>query len=101
MRFLVLRRHRRPHPFLRLGWNVSYDDQARLMLGHSGAFNLGAATAVSMLPGEQLAIVALTNGRPQGIPEAIAAASWTRRRTERPRSVDWIGFAAGVFQTDR
>ena len=52
--------------FYGLGWNVSYDDHARLMLGHSGAFNLGAATAVSLLPGEQLGIVALTNGRPAG-----------------------------------
>ena len=83
--------------FYGLGWNVSYDDHARLQLGHSGAFNLGAATAVSMLPGEQLGIVALTNGRPQGIPEAICAA-FVDTAQNGAATVDWFGFTAGVFQ---
>lgn len=83
--------------FYGLGWNVSYDDHARLLLGHSGAFNLGAATAVSMLPGEQMGIVALTNGRPQGIPEAICAAFLDAAQNGAP-TVDWLGFTAGVFQ---
>ena len=83
--------------FYGLGWNVSYDDHARLMLGHSGAFNLGAATAVSLLPGEQLGIVALTNGRPQGIPEAICAAFLDTAQNGSP-TVDWLGFTAGAFQ---
>ncbi|MFF2031698.1 serine hydrolase [Arthrobacter sp. NPDC058192] len=83
--------------FYGLGWNVSYDDHARLMLGHSGAFNLGAATAVSLLPGEQLGIVALTNGRPQGIPEAICAAFFDTAQNGAP-TVDWFGFTAAAFQ---
>jgi CubicO group peptidase (beta-lactamase class C family) len=83
--------------FYGLGWNVSYDDQARVQLGHSGAFNLGAATAVSMLPGEQLAIVALTNGRPQGIPEAIAA-GFMDTAQHGSSTVDWLAFTAGVFK---
>lgn len=83
--------------FYGLGWNVSYDDQARVQLGHSGAFNLGAATAVSMLPGEQLGIVALTNGRPQGIPEAIAAGFLDTAQHGSP-TVDWLAFTAGVFK---
>ncbi|WP_426979413.1 serine hydrolase [Pseudarthrobacter sp. O4] len=83
--------------FYGLGWNVSYDDQARVQLGHSGAFNLGAATAVSMLPGEQLAIVALTNGRPQGIPEAITAGFLDTAQHGSP-TVDWLAFTAGVFK---
>lgn len=29
--------------FYGLGWNVSYDEQGRLRLNHSGAFALGAA----------------------------------------------------------
>ena len=29
--------------FYGLGWNVSYGEQGRLQLGHSGAFNLGDA----------------------------------------------------------
>ena len=83
--------------FYGLGWNVSYDDHARLSLGHSGAFNLGAATAVSLLPGEQLGIVAMTNGRPQGIPEAICAAFLDAAQNGAP-TVDWFGFTAGAFQ---
>jgi hypothetical protein len=83
--------------FYGLGWNVSYDDQARVQLGHSGAFNLGAATAVSMLPGEQLAIVALTNGRPQGIPEAICAGFLDAAQHGSP-TVDWLTFTASVFK---
>ena len=83
--------------FYGLGWNVSYDDQARTQIGHSGAFNLGAATAVSILPGEQLAIVALTNGRPQGIPEAIAAGFLDAAQHGSP-TVDWLSFTAGVFK---
>src|SRR6266700_731176 len=47
-----------------LGWNVSYDDHGRLHLNHSGAFDLGAATYVHLLPGEQLGIVVLTNAYP-------------------------------------
>jgi CubicO group peptidase (beta-lactamase class C family) len=83
--------------FYGLGWNVSYDDQGRVQLGHSGAFNLGAATAVTMLPGEQLAIVALSNGRPQGIPEATAGAFLDAAQHGSP-TVDWLAFTAGVFK---
>jgi CubicO group peptidase (beta-lactamase class C family) len=58
--------------FYGLGWNVSYTSDGLVLLGHSGAFNLGAATAVYMLPGERLGIVVLTNARPIGVPESIA-----------------------------
>ena len=57
--------------FYGLGWNVSYDQQGRLRLNHSGGFDLGAATYVNLIPAEQLGIVVLTNGRPMGIPEAL------------------------------
>ncbi|GAA3677042.1 serine hydrolase [Arthrobacter ginkgonis] len=83
--------------FYGLGWNVTYDAQARLQLGHSGAFNLGAATVVMMLPGEQLGIVVLTNGRPQGIPEAIAAEFFDTAQNGAP-TVDWLVFTAAVFR---
>lgn len=69
--------------FYGLGWNVTYDDQGRVKLDHSGAFALGAATNVAMLPVEQLGIVTLTNGEPRGIPEAINNSSSTRRSTGR------------------
>ena len=57
--------------FYGLGWNVSYDQQGRLRLNHSGGFDLGAATFVNLIPAEQLGIVVLTNGRPMGIAEAL------------------------------
>jgi Beta-lactamase/Domain of unknown function (DUF3471) len=82
--------------FYGLGWNVSYDDQGRLQIGHSGAFDLGAATSVLMLPVEQLGIVALTNGQPEGIPEAIAAGFFDVATHGEP-TVDWLTFTSGIF----
>ncbi|RFU21655.1 serine hydrolase [Geodermatophilus marinus] len=82
--------------FYGLGWNVSYDDRGRLQIGHSGAFNLGAATTVLMLPGEDLGIVVLTNGHPEGIPEAIAAGFFDVANHGEP-TVDWLTFTSGVF----
>ena len=58
--------------FYGLGWNVRHDAAGRLTLGHSGAFDLGAATCVMLVPSERLGIVALTNGAPVGVPEAVA-----------------------------
>src|SRR5437762_2189296 len=57
--------------FYGLGWNVSYDEQGRLRLNHSGAFALGAATLVNLVPAEQLGVVVLTNAYPIGIAEAL------------------------------
>src|SRR5256885_14733079 len=57
--------------FYGLGWNVSYDDHGRLHLNHSGALDLGAATYVHLLPGEQLGIVVLTNAYPIGFAEGL------------------------------
>src|SRR6478736_2620643 len=57
--------------FYGLGWNVSYDEQGRLRLNHSGGFDLGVATYVNLVPSEQLGIVVLTNGYPMGIAEAL------------------------------
>ncbi|MGR6964539.1 serine hydrolase [Geodermatophilus sp. URMC 61] len=82
--------------FYGLGWNVSYDDQGRLQIGHSGAFDLGAATSVLMLPVEQLGIVALTNGRPEGIPEAITAGFFDVAKNGQP-TVDWLTATSGLF----
>src|SRR6266853_622787 len=57
--------------FYGLGWNVSYDQQGRLRLNHSGAFGLGAATYVNLVPADQLGIVVLTNAYPVGLAEAL------------------------------
>ena len=58
--------------FYGLGWNVGHDRAGRLTLNHSGAFDLGAATCVMLVPAEELGIVVLTNGAPIGVPEAVA-----------------------------
>ncbi|MGK3940000.1 serine hydrolase [Streptomyces caeruleatus] len=83
--------------FYGLGWNVGYDDQGRLKLGHSGAFALGAATNVSMLPSEKLGIVVLTNGEPIGVPEAIATTFLDTAETGGP-TVDWLTFLGPIFK---
>ena len=59
--------------FYGLGMNVSYDQEGRLRLNHSGAFALGAATYMNMVPSEQLGIVALTNAYPVGLAEGLAS----------------------------
>ena len=61
-----------PGGYYGLGWNVNKDAEGALRLSHSGAFSLGSATAVYLLPGEQLGIVVLTNGTPVGLPEAVS-----------------------------
>jgi CubicO group peptidase (beta-lactamase class C family) len=82
--------------FYGLGWNVSYDDQGRLKLDHSGAFALGAATNVALLPVEQLGIVTLTNGEPIGVPESINNAFFDAAQNGKP-TVDWLGFYENVL----
>lgn len=58
--------------FYGLGWNVGHDPNGRFALNHSGAFDLGAATCVVLLPEEKLGIVVLSNAAPIGVPEAVA-----------------------------
>lgn len=59
--------------FYALGIGSGTDDTGRVRFSHSGAFLLGASTTLTLLPSENLGIVVLTNGTPQGAPEAIAA----------------------------
>ncbi len=59
--------------FYGYGFNVSTTSGARAELSHSGAFELGAATNVLFLPSADVAIVALTNATPAGVPEALTA----------------------------
>src|SRR5262249_2134092 len=57
--------------FYGLGSNVSYTRFGTPQWSHSGAFNLGAATAYYLLPAGGFGVVALTNGSPLGAPEAF------------------------------
>lgn len=59
--------------FYGYGFNVGTTSGARTQLGHSGAFVLGAGTNLLILPSADVAIVALTNATPSGVPEALTA----------------------------
>ena len=77
--------------FYGLGWNLNYDELGRVTLGHSGAFMLGAATTVLLVPTEQLGIVVLTNARPLGVAEA-AARNFLDLTTYGKAQRDWAAF---------
>jgi CubicO group peptidase (beta-lactamase class C family) len=81
-----------------LGWNVNYDDEGRIRLGHSGAFDLGAATVVSLLPSEKLGIVVLTNAAPIGVPEAVSAGYFDLVRNGKVER-DWLKLFAELIQS--
>ncbi|MEU1981386.1 serine hydrolase [Nocardia sp. NPDC019395] len=55
------------------GFNVGTSAAGRVVLGHSGAFNAGAATALTMIPSADVGIVTLTNAAPIGVPETLNA----------------------------
>jgi CubicO group peptidase (beta-lactamase class C family) len=82
--------------FYGLGWNVGYDALGRITVNHSGAFALGAATNVSMLPTEKLGIIVLTNAAPIGVAEAIAFDFFDDATYGSPQ-VDWLGFFGKAF----
>jgi CubicO group peptidase (beta-lactamase class C family) len=54
-----------------LGWDVGTNAQGRAQIAHSGAFFLGGATSVYLIPEEHLGVLALSNGLPVGLPESI------------------------------
>ena len=79
-----------------LGWNVGQHGAGLVQLSHSGAFFLGAGTAVYLLPAEQLGIVVLTNGQPMGLPEAVAL-SFLDLAVAGEVSRDYLPLLQGVF----
>ncbi|MFE7777091.1 serine hydrolase [Streptomyces sp. NPDC057445] len=85
--------------FYGLGWNVGYDDQGRLRLSHSGAFALGANTNVTMLPGEQLGIVVLTNGEPVGMADSVALDFFDTAQYGKPTR-DWLPLVAALYEQE-
>ena len=68
---------------------ANYDELGRVKLSHSGAFDLGAATTVYLLPSEQLGIVILTNAAPIGVAEALAQ-SFLDLATYGEVKRDWV-----------
>ncbi|WP_067834432.1 serine hydrolase [Nocardia lijiangensis] len=59
--------------FYGYGFNVGVSPAGRVVLGHSGAFDLGAATAFTLIPSADVGIVTLTNAAPIGVPETLNA----------------------------
>jgi CubicO group peptidase (beta-lactamase class C family) len=82
--------------FYGLGMGVSDDETARVRYSHSGAFLLGAATTFVALPAADVGIVVLTNGQPQGLPEAVAAAFMDLVQLGEV-SRDWLSVYQGLF----
>lgn len=82
--------------FYGLGWNVDYDDAGRVRLGHSGAFTVGASTAVQLVPSEELGIVVLTNAAPIGLSESIMM-TFLDVATVGHRRQDWDTIFGEIF----
>jgi CubicO group peptidase (beta-lactamase class C family) len=82
--------------FYGLGWNVAYDEGGRVQWNHSGAFDLGAATQVALLPAEGLGIVVLTNAAPIGVAESIGASFFDLALAGKVQR-DWLGFFGPIF----
>ncbi len=55
------------------GFAVSVNSSGRTTYSHSGAFTFGEATNFVVMPSEDLAIIALTNAGPYGVPETLTA----------------------------
>ncbi len=83
--------------FYGLGINVSYDERGRLRLNHSGAFAMGAATCVTIMPTEELGVIALTNSSPTGIPEALNATFMDIAQNGAVQH-DWLAIFKKAFQ---
>lgn len=59
--------------FYGYGFNVNTSAAGRMRFSHSGAFSSGAATNFVFVPSADVAIVALTNAAPTGVPESLTA----------------------------
>jgi len=79
-----------------LGWDIGTDSQGRTQVSHSGAFFLGAATAVYMVPEEHLGVLALSNSMPVGLPESICMHFLDLVHYGKPRH-DYLSMAGKLF----
>ena len=59
--------------FYGYGFNIGTSPAGRVHFSHSGGFDMGAATNFVIIPAADVAIVALTNATPSGIPETLTA----------------------------
>lgn len=82
--------------FYGYGFNVGTSPAGRVTFGHSGAFGSGAATAFTAIPSADVAIVALTNAAPIGVPETLAAEFADLVQFGEIRE-DWAGLYTQAF----
>ncbi len=82
--------------FYGFGFNVGSTSAARMELSHSGAFELGAGTNFLILPSADVAIVALTNATPSGVPESLTAQFADLVQFGEVRE-DWYGLYNAAF----
>lgn len=82
--------------FYGFGFNVASTAAARMELSHSGAFELGAGTNFLILPSADVAIVALTNATPSGVPESLTAQFADLVQFGEVRQ-DWYGLYGAAF----
>lgn len=60
-----------PAGYYGYGFNISTTAAGNQLLGHSGAFIMGAATSFNLLPAADTGIIVLTNALPVGAAEAL------------------------------
>ena len=82
--------------FYGYGFNVGTTSDARVQFSHSGAFDLGAGTNFVIIPSADVAIVALTNATPSGVPEALTAQFADLVQFGEPRE-DWYKLYGDAF----
>lgn len=78
------------------GFNANPLLSGRMAYSHSGAFVLGAGTAVQLVPQLGLGIVALGNGAPVGAPESVTSQFMDIVQFGEPTR-DWTGDLGGFF----
>ncbi len=85
--------------FYGYGFNVGATSAARMELSHSGGFVLGAGTNFVILPSADVAIVALTNATPSGVPESLTAEFADLVQFGEVRE-DWYKLYGDIFKRD-
>lgn len=85
-----------PAVFYGLGTDLGYTEFGTPQWSHSGAFALGAGTAYYLLPASKFGVIALTNGAPIGVAEALCLDILdVAQRGEVSR--DWLSLISSVF----
>ncbi|MBX3415782.1 MAG: serine hydrolase [Pirellulales bacterium] len=79
-----------------LGWIVEMERGGRVLLKHSGGFDLGMRTEVALLPADEIGIAVFSNAGPTGIPEAIVESFFDLLFDGKVQR-DWVEFANRMF----